>query len=170
VEYDAIAAGSTHTCGITKANGSVLCAGSDAFGESSDAASFGTFNTSIAAGRNVTCAVTSNDYGSACVGEADTLDFSDQYTLNTDIAIGDGFAAVLSGMGYDARDIHGTGNVPWDDTEEPVDVQSYYPEVLPSPEYGTITAGDRHLCLHAAATDDLFCLGDDSQGQVTIPP
>jgi len=170
VDYDQIAAGSTHTCGITSVQGTIQCAGSDDFGESSDPASFGTLNTSVAAGRFVTCAITSNDYGSACAGDAADLQISDQYHLNTDIAVGDGFVAVLGGQGYDARTLHGIGNVPWDDIDTPVDDESWYTGVLPSARYGSITAGDRHLCLMAAATQELFCLGDDTYGQVTIPP
>jgi hypothetical protein len=167
--YERIAAGYAHTCGLTTLAGVVVCAGSNAFGESSEPASFFDFNTAVAAGRSVTCAITSNDSGSACVGDADDLQLSDQYISNTDIAVGNGFVAVLSGKGYDARQIHGVGNVPWDEVEEPVDDESWYTEALPSARYDAITAGDRHVCLHAAETQDLFCLGDDSQGQVTIP-
>jgi len=170
VGYDQIAAGYAHTCGITNATGTVQCAGSNAFGESSDPAGFGSSNTSVAAGRYVTCAITSNDYGSACAGDAADLQLSDQYIANTDIAVGGGFVAVLAGQGYDNRTIHGRGNVPWDDLDGPVESTSWYGDVLPSARYSSITAGDRHLCLLAPASNDLFCLGDDSQGQVAIPP
>lgn len=168
VGYDQIAAGFEHSCGITTADGTVLCAGSDAFGESSDTFLFGSYNTSVAAGRSVTCAITSNDYGSACVGDAADLQTSDQYSENTDIALGDGFVAVLGGQGYSLRTLHGMGDVPWDELDEPVERESWY-TALPSARYGSVTAGDRHLCVHAATTDELYCLGDDTQGQVTIP-
>lgn len=113
----------------------------------------------------MTCAITSNDYGSYCVG-APELYIGDQYNYNLDVAVGNGFFVVLAEAF--GSSLHGDGLVPFDDDPEVDD--TFWVSVPEEDPFSAVTAGDRHVCAVSPATGVLVCLGDDDLGQVSIPP